>query len=64
VRDVEIVGKGLGELWEGIWHSLDLGTDDLMNFIKMFRNVMRIGPEERRSAKELLDEDWLKGVVV
>jgi hypothetical protein len=55
VRDVEIVGKGLRELWEGIWHRLDLGTDDLMNCIKRFMNMMRIDPEERWSAKELLE---------
>jgi serine/threonine-protein kinase SRPK3 len=48
--------------WEGAWNSLDEGEEDRENFFRMLRNMMKIDPQERKSAAELLEEPWLKDV--
>jgi serine/threonine-protein kinase SRPK3 len=39
-----------------------LEGQDKTNFMNMLRNMMMIDPQQRKSARELLDEPWLKDV--
>lgn len=38
--------------------------EDKLDFLKMLKNMMRIDPQERSSAAELLEEPWLSDVVL